>query len=309
LPEPAAHRFRTWMLEAWQRANFADRMYLVYFVGVGILILVLRDRVPGWPSFLLLHLVCTVMVLALVVSAARFPAAHAWYPLAMPLITFEEVAQLNFLFVDGWRDRYLLAIEAWLFAEPPTVWLHHYASPLVTEILQIGYLSYFFMLIIVGGVLYRRVDKAPFFGVMAASVLSYMLCYVVFVTFPTEGPAHTLRHLHAAPIPGGPLYAVVTFTQKAGVHGNAFPSAHVAGAVAALIFAWRYAPRLAAWLTPLVGLLCVGAVYDRYHYASDAVAGLSVGAAAAFDVTFVQARPWWARRLNILPAPSSPTTP
>ncbi len=60
-------------------------------------------------------------------SALRASAAHrfrawmleAWYPLAMPLITFEEVAQLNFLFVDGWRDRYLLAIEEWLFTKPP----------------------------------------------------------------------------------------------------------------------------------------------------------------------------------------------
>jgi membrane-associated phospholipid phosphatase len=287
------------VLHAWRRANFADRMYLVYFVGIGILILVLRDRVAGYPAFLALHVVCTAMVLWLVLRAHRFPTAHAWYPLAMPLITFEEVAQLNFLFVNAWRDHYVLAFEAWLFAEPPTVWLSRHASTVVTEILQIGYLSYFFLLIIVGSVLYWRADKAPFFGVMAASVLSYMLCYVVFVTFPTEGPAHTLRQLHSAPIAGGPLYALVTFTQRAGVHGNAFPSAHVAGAVAALIFAWRYARRLGACLTPFVLLLCVGAVYDRYHYASDVFAGLAVGAAATRAVMWAQARPHWARRLNI----------
>jgi membrane-associated phospholipid phosphatase len=43
-------------------------------------------------------------------------------------------------------------------------------------------------------------------------------------------------------------------------------------------------------------------VYDRYHYASDAVAGFAVGAGAACFVMFVQARPGWARRLNILPS-------
>ena len=270
-----------------------------YFGGLGILILLLRHRVSGWPDFLVLHLVFIALVIALVLSARRFPTAYAWYPVAMPLFTFTEVAQLNFLFVDRWRDPYVLAFEARLFPEPPTVWLSRFASPLVTEILEFGYFSYFFMLIGVAGMLYRRVDKAPFFGVMAASVLSYMLCYVVFVTFPTEGPAHTLRHLHTVPLPGGPIHGLVKFVQRAGVHGNAFPSAHVAGAVVPLVFAFRYAPRLAAWLTPLVVLMCIGAVYDRYHYASDVLAGIPVGAAAAGFVMFAQARPRWARRLNI----------
>src|SRR5690242_16160486 len=109
--------------EVWRLADFTDRMYLVYFVGGGILILLRRDRVPGWPAFLALHVVSTAVVLSLVLNARRFRTAHAWYPIAMPLLTFEEIAQVNFLFVDGWRDDYLLAFEAWLFPEPPTVWL------------------------------------------------------------------------------------------------------------------------------------------------------------------------------------------
>lgn len=287
------------MFEVWRRANFTDRIYLGYFVGLGLVILVLRHRVPGWILFVELHLVFIALVSALVAGAGRFPTAHAWYPLVMPVVTFTEVAQLNFLLVDRWRDPYVLAFEARLFPEPPTAWLSRFASPLVTEILELGYFSYFFMLAGVAGLLYRRADKAPFFGVMAASVLAYMLCYVVFVTFPTEGPAHTLRHLHTEPLPGGPIHELVRFVQRAGVHGNAFPSAHVAGAVVPLVFAFRFAPRLAAWLTPLVVLLCIGAVYDRYHYASDVIAGIPVGAAAAYFVMFAQARPQWARRLNI----------
>jgi membrane-associated phospholipid phosphatase len=262
------------------KTNLADRLYLAYFSGLGLAILLMRHRVPGWPAFLALHLVLIALIVGLARNARRFPTAHAWYPWVLPLLTFQEVAQLNLLLVDDWQDRYLLAFESWLFAEPPTVWLSRFASPLVTEILEIGYLSYFFLLPIVAGVLYQRSDKAPFFGVMAATVLAYMLCYVVFLIFPTEGPAHTLRDLHTVPLPGGPFHGLVMFVQRAGVHGNAFPSAHVAGALVALIFAWRYIPRLAAWLTPLVVLLCIGAVYDRYHYASDIVGGLAVGAAA-----------------------------
>jgi membrane-associated phospholipid phosphatase len=275
-----------------RRANFADRLVLAYAAVGGVLILLLRHRVPGWPAFLALHLVLIALVGALVANAGRWRTAHAWYPLALPLILFEEVAALNFLLVDGWRDQYLLAFEAWLFPEPPTVWLGRFASPLVTEILSIGYFSYFLVLIIVAGVFDRRVDKAPFFGVMAASLLGYLVCYAVFIAFPTEGPAHTLRHLHTVPLAGGPVHEMVAYIQaNAGVHGNAFPSAHAAGAVAALAFAWRYAPKLAAWLTLPVVLMSIGAVYLRYHYVSDIVAGILIGAGSAAVVLWTQSRP------------------
>ena len=235
----------------------------------------------------------------------RWPHAHAWYPLLLPIIAFPEAAQLRDLLVDDWRDAYLLAIESAAFPEPPTVWLSRFNSTVFSEILQAGYLSYFVFLPIVAVVLYWREDKAPFFGVMAAVVLGYLTCYVIFLVFPTEGPAHTLRHLHTQPLPHGPLRATVEFVQKAGTHGNAFPSAHAVGAVVPVIFARRYAPKLVPWLLPLLVLMCVGAVYDRYHYASDMVGGVLIGVAAAAFVITAQSHPRWAERLN-LPGSSAP---
>jgi membrane-associated phospholipid phosphatase len=114
-----------------------------------------------------------------------------------------------------------------------------------------------------------------------------------------EGPAHTLRHLVGPPPFEGPFHALVRLVQRAGVHGNAFPSAHVAGALPPVIFAWRHAPRLGAALTLLVALMGPGAVYDGYHYASDVVAGIAVGAVAAAIVMAIQRSPAWARRLRL----------
>jgi membrane-associated phospholipid phosphatase len=87
--------------------------------------------------------------------------------------------------------------------------------------------------------------------------------------------------------------------QKAGVHGNAFPSAHVAGAVPPLVFACRHLPPLGAILAVLIVLMGLGAVYDGYHYASDVVAGLVVGGSAAACVMAAQRSPVWSRRLNL----------
>ena len=281
------------------KANFTDRLYLTYFAGLAVAIVLLRHRVPGWPADVTLHAIVIALLLALVFTAKRWPHAHAWYPLLLPIIAFPEAAQLRDLLVDDWRDGYLLAIESAIFSEPPTVWLGRFNSTVLSEILQAGYLSYFLFLPIVAAVLYWREDKAPFFGVMAAAVLGYLTCYVIFLVFPTEGPAHTLRHLHTQPLPDGPLRATVAFVQKAGTHGNAFPSAHAVGAVVPVIFAGRYVRKLVPWLLPLLVLMCVGAVYDRYHYASDMIGGVLIGVAAAAFVMAVQSQPRWARVLNI----------
>ena len=283
------------------RANLTDRLYLAYFAALAVAIVVLRHRVPGWSGYLVLHAILISVIAALVWLQPRLPHPHAWYPLLLPIIAFPEAAQLRDLFVDDWRDGYLLAFEAALFPHPPTVWLGRFSSSLFSEILQAGYLSYFLFLPIVAFVLYLREDKAPFYGVMAATVLGYIACYVIFLVFPTEGPAHTLRHLHSQPLPRGPFRAAVEFLQKAGTHGNAFPSAHAVGAVAPMMFAHRYVRPLVPWLLPLFLLMCVGAVYDRYHYASDMVGGAVIGVAAAAVVMAAQSRRPLAKRLGLAP--------
>ena len=171
-----------------------------------------------------------------------------------------------------------------MFDVPPTVWLQQFRRQSASEMLQFGYLSYFLFLPFLGFVLYRRAAREPFFGLMAATMVAYVACYVIYLAFPTEGPAHTLRHLHTEPIPDGPLASLVLVTQRAGTHGNAFPSAHVAGAVVAALFSARFAIRYAPLLFALLILMCVGAVYDRYHYASDIAGGLVIGVAAAVAV-------------------------
>jgi membrane-associated phospholipid phosphatase len=267
-------------------SGFTDRLLLTYWTVLSVAVILRRDRVQSWAWLLLLHAMLLAMILTLVRHRQRWPHAHAWYPLLIPLVAFPEAALLHDLFFDEWQDRYILDIEARLFGTPPTVWIGQFRRQSFSEMLQLGYLSYFFFLPLVGVVLYRRRDKTSFFGVMAATMLAYVACYVIYLVFPTEGPAHTLRHMHSSPIPEGPLASLVQFMQRAGTHGNAFPSAHVAGAVVPAIFAAKYAIRYAPLLFASLILMCAGAVYDRYHYVSDVAAGLVIGiAAAAFVLT------------------------
>jgi membrane-associated phospholipid phosphatase len=289
----------------WHAFNFVDRLYVAYFIGLGIVMIIFGESLPTWPLYLAIHAASLGIIAALVHAAPRSRIGrffHGWYPLLMFILAFEEVSRLSLLVVDHWQDGYILALEAWLFPVPPTVWFGRIASPLVTEIMEIGYFSYFGLLIIVAGTLYRWPSKRPFRQVMAASVISYLICYVVFILFPTEGPAYTLAAQHTVELRGGPFHWLVLLIQKhAGVHGNAFPSSHVAAGFAALLFAWKYAPRLGWALAPFVLFLCLGAVYDRYHYASDVIGGLAVGAFAYWLVFRIERSPQLLRATNLHP--------
>lgn len=286
-------------------SRFVDRAFVALFVVLAVLIAGFHARLPRWPNYLLLLAAVSGGIVALVAGAPRsrvWAFLHDWYPLLGFITAFEVVARLSLLIVPEWQDAYILRFEGILFAEPPTVTLPRYGSPVITEILELGYFSYYALFMVVGGALYGR-HRQAFDLMMSALLVTFLMCYAVYLLFPTEGPHRTLAHLHNEPLPGGVFrWLVLTLQQYGGVHGNAFPSSHVAAAIVYLGFAFRYRPRLGWWLTPLLVLLCIGAVYDRYHYFSDVPSGILLGL-VGYKVIFALARrPQVACRLG-LPSP------
>jgi membrane-associated phospholipid phosphatase len=289
----------------WRRLTFVDRMYLAWFLGFGAVLVAFAERVPRPAAYAALHLGATAFILVLAAGSRRWRAVrflHYWYPLLMFIAIFEEVAQLSLLFVSEWQDIHIIEIEAFFFSIPPTVYMGSWASWWFTELMEIGYFSFYVLFLVVGGKLYTWDDKRPFWELTASTVLMYWFCYAFYLGFPTEGPRHTMAHLHTVELTGGPFHWFVELIQSgAGVHGNAFPSAHVGSGVIALVIAWNYLPRLGAWLTPFVILLCAGSVYDRYHYLSDVFGGILVALAAWIIVLLLMANPRLCRALNMIP--------
>lgn len=272
--------------QLWRRMNLSDGLYSLWFLGLTLALLFVSHSLEHWSRFLLLN-VAILEVIALTAwkapSGPGWRIAHDWYPILLFIVGFEEIARLSLAFVDGWKDAGLLRLEASLFHQPPTTWLAQFRHPLAAEVLEFGYLSFYWILPIIGLVLYAREWKKgphlcePFRLWMNSLAVGYVTCFSIYLLFPTEGPAHTLGHPEA--IASGPFRWVVLLIQEyGGVHGNAFPSGHIMAAVVSLIAAIRWAPRLGAWLVLPLLLMCVGAVYDGYHYVSDIVAGAALGA-------------------------------
>lgn len=175
--------------------------------------------------------------------------------------------------------------------------------PVVSELMDMGYASYYPMIFLV--VLfyfvfrYKEFERASF--VVLASFFAY---YVIFVLVPVTGPTFYFRavgldnimagvfpnvhdyfnyHTECLTSPGwqdGLFYGLVEDAKNAGERPTAaFPSSHVGiSTVLMLLAAHTGNRRLVYILLPFYVFLCMATVYIQAHYAIDALAGLITGA-------------------------------
>ncbi|HEX8764352.1 MAG TPA: phosphatase PAP2 family protein [Candidatus Acidoferrum sp.] len=201
-----------------------------------------------------------------------------WYPHLFFLFCFEEMGRLVHLVNPGWEDAKLMAFDHRLTGVNPSLWLEQFAHPALTEFMQFAYFTYFIYLLMLGGMLYYQRDFESYWAVMTYSAVGYVFGYVIATLFPVESPWFSLAGQWHSELTGGPFTALIDLLEKYGrVHGAAFPSQHVAGAMAALLGAWRHRRWLFWVFLPFVACMCVSTVYVRNHYVADVLGGMLTG--------------------------------
>jgi membrane-associated phospholipid phosphatase len=108
-------------------------------------------------------------------------------------------------------------------------------------------------------------------------MVTFIVCYVGFMVFPVSGPYYEFAR-PAGQFVANPMARLVYATLAQGSsYGAAFPSSHVAAAVAATLAGFAGSRRLGVLLTVPTLLLAIGVVYCQMHYAIDAVVGAAIG--------------------------------
>jgi membrane-associated phospholipid phosphatase len=275
---------RRWMAEVWRGCGAFEWVTFGYLGWMLALLAVFHRNIPHAGRYFAAHGSIAVGIASLVWVAARsenrvLQFARYWYPLAIYIFFFEELQGLVHAIFPGWFDRWLILFDYNFGGVHPTAWLSRFATPGLNDFMQFSYMTYFLYLVILPGILYAQGNRAAFWTVMVGTAIAHYSVYVIAVLFPVESPYFALASLRLASLEGGAFTSAIEFIERfARVHGGAFPSAHVAGSMVALLAARRY-QRWLFWIYwPFFLSMCVATVYGRYHYIADVLAGIVVGA-------------------------------
>jgi membrane-associated phospholipid phosphatase len=191
-------------------------------------------------------------------------------------------APLHDALVQGW--------EAALFGGQPARTLAASLPGVApSELLHLGYLLYYPIVYVPPLVLYLTGRRREFERMTYAAMLTYAICFLIFVIFPVEGPRYAWG---AAPsVPTGPMRSLtLAILEQGSSRGTAFPSSHAAVAAAQAVLTLRSDLGLGILVTATAVLLMIGAVYGGFHYAVDVLAGAFVGIVVAVGVIARPAR-------------------
>jgi membrane-associated phospholipid phosphatase len=250
--------------------------------------LLLYRRLPD-PGELLLRYALMGLFLALVIVLVRryerlppaLQVAVDFYPTAFIPFVFESLGPLIPAARGEPRDDLLIAWDRAIFGADPTVWLERFVRPFWTDFFFIAYTTYYFLPLVLGGLLWER--KAPearrfIFGL----TFCFYVSYAGYFTIPALGPRYALAQEQSGPIATTAVSRAIAeaINQVEHTKLDVFPSGHTMIAVAVLIFAYRRARRAFWVMLPVVVCLLISTVYCRYHYVVDVIAGLVLAFAA-----------------------------
>lgn len=283
-PAAKAHYIRRALAEIRRACGAFEWVTFLYIAWLQVVLLLFHRNIPNAALLFTIHSAVAIGILCLACSAARTKNAvvrfaRDWYPLPLYIGFFEELERLVHAIFPGWFDRWLIEFDYAFAGVHPSVWLARFSSPAMNEFMQFSYMSYFLYLVILPAILYANRDRLAYWTVMVSTAVAHYSVYVIALLLPIQSPYHSLESLGMKPLPGACFTATIDFIERfARVHGAAFPSAHLAGSMVALLAAYRYR-RWLFWVTlPFFASMCVATVYGRYHYVADVLAGIVVGA-------------------------------
>ncbi|HEX5731787.1 MAG TPA: phosphatase PAP2 family protein [Blastocatellia bacterium] len=255
----------------------ADTIIIGYLIVIAALILIAIDRVPYWWLLVAAHVVAIAIVVLIARRYRSSGLVRGWYPVAVIPFTYKELTYLIPLINPNEFDRELAAIDRQMFGVDPTVWLERLTWPALTELFQLSYITYYFLPLVLGAVLWRKGWAEKFHFFVFVIVLGFYLSYLGYIAVPALGPRFLpeIQSQHTKPLSGVLLFDTIhsTLNELEGKTYDAFPSGHTELTLLVLYYAQRFHRRTFWWILPAGSALIISTVYLRYHYVIDVIAG------------------------------------
>jgi hypothetical protein len=256
-----------------------DRLLLLYVAIITVVAIVRAPRQPDCWWLLPAH----GLFVLLVYLIRRRPLGSTGqvlgeiYPLLLLVGLYSEIGILNghgASVHDGLVQRWETGVFG---AQVSREWWQAMPSRFWSAVLHAAYFSYYLIVTVPALIFLSRRQTGKLRQFVFTVMATFVACYLAFVFFPVAGPYYVFPHPSAWFIENVPARLVYATLAAGSSYGAAFPSSHVAAAVAATVSSFRGSRALGLALVIPTILLSVGVVYCQMHYGVDAVAGGILG--------------------------------
>jgi membrane-associated phospholipid phosphatase len=293
-----------------------DLVVVVFFILLTLINIIYRDRVVQWPIFIFMNI--GIILFAFLIAflenksdARIWRVLHYWYIAPLILVTFKEL----YFMIKPLRpfdyDELFIQIDRWMFGTDPTHFLYQYSHPLITEILQIVYGSFYLLPILLGLFLLKKKRYLATDFAVFLVVYGFYLSYIGYFALPGIGPRFTLHNFETInqDLPG--LFLTNTLREFVNVgesipkgtpnpadvvQRDVFPSGHTMLTLIIMYLSVRLKSRSRYFFILVGSLLIIATVYLWYHYVIDLIAGLVLMIFAVWSGKYIFN--WWRRKIG-----------
>ncbi len=270
--------------------DFVSIIFMSFLIGLN---LIFFRRVYAWLEitaidFIVIAVIFLLAYLAEIKKTKLLIGIHRFYSYAFVLFVFKEIYLMVRPIHPIDYDWLFISVDHWIFGVNPTQWVAQFANPILTEIFQIAYFSYYILFLMLGIELYRRYSIDEFDHGAFLVVYGFYLSYLGYFLLPAVGPRFTLHNFYTLEqeLPGLFFTAPMRNFINAGesisstlpnaiqfVQRDVFPSGHTQLTLIVAYLAHHYHLKTRWIMTVLATLLIIATVYLRYHYVIDLIGG------------------------------------
>lgn len=258
----------------------SDKVTIFFSLSLVFLVLLNHDSIPTSKNLLIIYTSIILFQTLLILFSKGNPVLRISHDIVFPVISvfliFDSLEGIVHNINPHDIDYILIRIDYSIFKAYPELLIEKIENPILTEILQMAYASYYFLPVALGILLKIKGNREGFDRTLFLLLLCFYLSYVGYILFPALGPRYSMGHLYAGELKGLFLFDHIQWilNHMEGVKRDAFPSGHTAIALLVLILAYRYHRRFFYVTLPLVLMLLFSTVYCRYHYVVDVIGGI-----------------------------------
>jgi len=260
-----------------------DIATFLYLLALSLLVLIFSKNNAHWMYYIIFNF-SVILIILLIIRFLRDGTNgwhrffRHWYPVLLFTFLYEETRGLVHIIFSGWFDPFITSFELKLFGVYPSIWFQKLSCLPLNEFMMFSYFSYYFLLPLLGGVLYFTGKIKQFDRLIFSSAVAFYISYLGFIFLPVQGPRFQFAGLYNCEVKGILFPSLAQWVvNTGGLHGGCMPSSHCAVAWVVLIFAYRYHKTLFAILAPIIISMFISTVYGRFHYFSDVAVGILIG--------------------------------